>query len=224
MNWYLFSFEGRINRAKWWLSLPIVVGSMLFFMCAMWMLIMSFVVLPEVHADLHGQDHLKIDFDFGIDEIVTLLGRAFHHSLSRVDAISLAGNLVGMPIVMWIFLATSIKRLHDRDRSGWWIVPFFVLPTLSDHIQDWLGESIFTLPVELALPILGIWGLVEMGFLPGSPRTNLYGPSPLPKQQMRPRSVEARRRATTAWDQDSEIELIPHIGSPPPGMHVNRGT
>ena len=29
----------------------------------------------------------------------------------------------GMVLFLWIFLATSIKRLHDRDRSAWWMVP-----------------------------------------------------------------------------------------------------
>ena len=222
MNWYLFSFEGRINRAKWWLSFPVVLGSMLLFMCVTWMLIMSFVVLPEVHADLHGQANLKINF--GINEIVTLLGRAFHHSLSRIDAISLAGNLVGMPIIMWICLATSIKRLHDRDKSGWWIVPFFILPSFSDHIQEWLGESIFASFIGLALFILFIWGFIELGFLRGPRRANRFGPDPLAEDE----DARLRRRGLgshgAAWDQRYEVELTPHRASPMSSMRVNRGT
>jgi len=219
-TWYLFSFEGRINRAKFWLSLPILLGWMLFIMWIMWMVIMT-TVLHQAQSQPHG--HETINVSLGLDEIITLLGRASHMSLSLRDVISLLGNLFGLTIFLWIWLATSVKRLHDRDRSGWWIVPFFVLPSFSSNIQDWLGESIFVFPIGLALTILCVWGLIEMGFLRGSGRTNQFGPNPLGKQQTRPRSTEARLAATTAWDQRSEIEIGPHIGSPPPGMRVNPG-
>ena len=45
-----------------------------------------------------------------------------------------------------------IKRFHDRDKSGWW-----VLITL--------------------IPVIGaIWILVELGFLKGTPGPNRFGP------------------------------------------------
>ena len=50
----------------------------------------------------------------------------------------------------------------------------------------------------------------------------VFGPNPLGKQQARPRSATSRLRATTAYDQTSDIELIPVMGSPPPSMHVKR--
>ena len=52
-------------------------------------------------------------------------------------------------------LAVAIKRYHDRDKSGWWILILFV-------------------------PIIGlIWYVVELGFLRGTPGPNRYGPDPL---------------------------------------------
>jgi uncharacterized membrane protein YhaH (DUF805 family) len=49
----------------------------------------------------------------------------------------------------------GIKRYHDRDKSGWW-----VLITL--------------------IPIIGwIWYFIEAGCLPGTPGPNQYGPDPL---------------------------------------------
>lgn len=57
--------------------------------------------------------------------------------------------------VVWAGLALSIKRWHDRGKSGWWILIAFV-------------------------PLIGgIWSLVETGFLPGTPGDNQYGPNPL---------------------------------------------
>jgi uncharacterized membrane protein YhaH (DUF805 family) len=56
--------------------------------------------------------------------------------------------------LIWISLAIQIKRWHDRNKSGWW-----VLITL--------------------IPLIGaIWALVENGFLEGTPGPNDYGPSP----------------------------------------------
>jgi len=57
--------------------------------------------------------------------------------------------------VIWAGLALSIKRWHDRDKSGWWIFIAFV-------------------PV-----IGGLWALIETGFLEGTKGDNTYGPDPL---------------------------------------------
>jgi uncharacterized membrane protein YhaH (DUF805 family) len=219
-NWYLFSFEGRINRAKFWLSLPILLGWMLLVMWIMWLVLVS-TVLHQAQSQVHGQETINVSL--GMDEIIALLGGAFRLSLSLRDVISLIGNLIGMAVIMWICLATSVKRLHDRDRSGWWIVPFFVLPGFSSYIPDWLREGTFSFPVGLALFILCIWGFIELGFLKGTCSINQFGPNPLGKQQMRPRSAVTGLHSATTWDQHGEIELVPHLGSPPPGMRVKRG-
>lgn len=56
--------------------------------------------------------------------------------------------------MLWVGFALSIKRWHDRDKSGWWILIGFI-------------------------PIIGgIWTLIECGFLDGTPGPNKYGPSP----------------------------------------------
>jgi len=48
-------------------------------------------------------------------------------------------------------LATNVKRWHDRDKSGAWVLIGLV-------------------------PIIGsIWSFIELGFLPGTPGANEYG-------------------------------------------------
>jgi uncharacterized membrane protein YhaH (DUF805 family) len=98
----LFSFEGRIDRAAYWLyQLPAAVVAVALY----------------------------------------LVGRAF-----------------GMPYLSWIFavvfllpsLAVSVKRCHDRGRSG-----VFLLLSL--------------------VPLLNLWPAVELGFLPGTKGPNEYG-------------------------------------------------
>ena len=217
MLWYLFSFEGRINRAKFWLSLPIVFGLMISILLMM-LIAMEYAVYLAARTQPHFS--AKINASLGIDELIKMLGLASHLALSLRDTISLAGNLIGLSILMWIILAVSVKRLHDRDRSGWWIMPFFVLPCFSDHLPDWLTDSIFMAPLSLAFFILGIWGFIELGFLRGTASSNRFGPDPLGEDDSRKRGLGSH---AAAWDQRYELELAPHRASPHSSMHVKRG-
>ena len=121
---------------------------------------------------------------------------------------------------MRINRSVSVKRLHDRNRSGWWILPFFVLPSLNGRLPDWLSDSIFMAPTDLAFLILGIWGFVELGFLRGDRSSDRFGPDPLAEDDAHRRGWGSRG---PAWDQRSEFELAPHRAGPPPSMRVNRG-
>jgi uncharacterized membrane protein YhaH (DUF805 family) len=58
-------------------------------------------------------------------------------------------------VAVWASLAVSVKRWHDRDKSGWWVL---------------IG----------LIPIVGsIWVLVETGFLKGTEGSNRFGEDPL---------------------------------------------
>ena len=214
-TWYLFSFEGRINRAKFWLSGLVMLG---------WMLLFAWLTYFWLQLVAGGHLPPGTKFHFGFDTIFDLFDLESYRSLARGDIMPMAIQAVGIPVLVWIYLATSIKRLHDRDKSGWWMVPFALLPSLFQHFGDRLPDSYFILPFALAAAVFPVWAFVELGCLKGTGGTNRFGPNPLGKQQTRPRSTEMRLRATTAWDQESEIEIEPHIGSPPPGMRVKRGT
>ena len=59
-NWYLFSFEGRINRAKYWLSFPILVGWMLLIMWIMWLVMITALLATRApHLPGHHQRQLR---------------------------------------------------------------------------------------------------------------------------------------------------------------------
>lgn len=61
-----------------------------------------------------------------------------------------------MLIAFYPSLAVTVKRCHDRDHSGWFLLIGFI-------------------------PILGaIWLLIELGFLRGTIGLNRYGADPLP--------------------------------------------
>ncbi len=106
----LFSFDGRINRAKFWSGVGAVfVGYLVIYV-------------------------LFLAIDSGaLRAILGLLYLGF----------------------IWPSLAISIKRWHDRDKSGWWVL---------------IG----------IIPIIGpIWALIETGFLEGTNGPNQHGPDPL---------------------------------------------
>ena len=71
---------------------------------------------------------------------------------------ALIGNqgLVQFVIAILLFiggLSLHIKRFHNRGKSGWWVLVFFI-------------------------PVIGfIWMIVEMGILEGDADANEYGPA-----------------------------------------------
>jgi len=78
-------------------------------------------------------------------------------------------------IMSWI--AVGLKRLHDRDKSGWWLLLFYLGPAVLDAMGQLAGGGgvIF----RLAASAVSIWGLIELGCLPGTAGPNRYGPDPL---------------------------------------------
>lgn len=81
--------------------------------------------------------------------------------------------------LIWIGLALGIKRLHDRDKSGWWLLLFYFVPSVLETI----GAAILGSGAMFILGSIGagisIWGLIEIGFLRGTSGQNSYGPDPL---------------------------------------------
>jgi len=219
-TWYLFGFKGRINRAKYWLAGLVILSFMLIFVALVQLSLMINFVAHAMGA-AHGKG--AVSFGFDLDDIFAVLDPAAWRALSFVKLPMLLVRAIGMVLFLWIFLATSIKRLHDRDRSGWWMVPFFAVPDLYNHFSDLLPASYFTLVAGVIMLVLMIWGFVELYFLRGTKWTNRYGPDPLGKEQTRARSERTRLRATTPWDQESEIEMVPHKASPPAAMRVKSG-
>ena len=184
-KWLLFSFEGRINRAKYWLATLIILCWMIFVL----------MVLAAV-ASIFG---------IGGPLAINVIGISASIQLTDDDApskISLLLQLVTIPLTLLFgccYAAVSIKRLHDRNKSGWWMVPFIVATGVYDQFANRLGGSYAAAVLGFAVFILFIWGLVEMYFLKGTNGPNRFGPDPLAPRDTRPR-----------WDQQSELEFEPH--------------
>jgi uncharacterized membrane protein YhaH (DUF805 family) len=77
----------------------------------------------------------------------------------------------------WIGFAVAVKRLHDRDKSAWWLIVFYVVPAILGTIAYFLGMAGAVLNL-ISFGIL-VWAFVEIGCLRGTRGANRYGPNPL---------------------------------------------
>src|SRR4051812_42804794 len=150
--WYLFSFEGRINRAKYWLAGLTIAAFMLLFTAL------------AIGAGM-ASGGAGASFGFDLDDIFSVLDPATWRALAFVDLPMLLVKVPGTVLFLWIFVATTIKRLHDRDKSGWWMVPFFAVPGLYNHYADVLPDSWLAVIPALTTFLLMMWGCIELYFL-----------------------------------------------------------
>jgi len=92
--------------------------------------------------------------------------------------------------MIWINLAVTTKRLHDRNRNGWWAVAVFVVNRLSwAYYSAFFGlsfgadipvasELLLLVLVAVALSLLQTWVMIELFFLVGTDGPNRFGPDP----------------------------------------------
>jgi uncharacterized membrane protein YhaH (DUF805 family) len=85
--------------------------------------------------------------------------------------------MVGLALIASA-LAISIRRLHDRGKSGWWIAIFLsplVLETIAS-VRDL--DAAVMVPLMVLSLVITFWAFVELGLLPGTAGPNRYGPDP----------------------------------------------
>jgi uncharacterized membrane protein YhaH (DUF805 family) len=123
---FLFSIDGRVSRAPYWLALLAV-------------LLVDSIAFGVIGGfELFDGDTLAVE----------------RKGPSRLWA------LLVVPPSLWIGLVLSVKRWHDRNKSGRWILINLV-------------------------PVVGwLWHLIECGFLRGTIGPNRFGQDPL-----RPRAI-----------------------------------
>ena len=82
-------------------------------------------------------------------------------------------------------LSAATRRLHDRDKHGWYLYVFFGVPSALATPFSGKGELelvVFNGGIGSVLDLLslaiGIWMIVELGCLPGTPGSNQFGADP----------------------------------------------
>jgi len=79
-------------------------------------------------------------------------------------------------------LGIVIRRLHDRDKSGWWALVFYGVPLLLSGIGAALGQPASAVTGLVSLGLY-IWAFVELGCLRGTEGDNRFGADPLAGKQ-----------------------------------------
>ena len=145
----LFSFEGRIGRLTYWLAILAVV-------VAVAVLTIAPFLIPSENV--------------------------------AVFIVAMTSQLIWL-LSLWPILAVGSKRLHDRNKTGWWLLLFWGLPVVllvgglsialfNDPRTGRSGDlSTASILIFASLPP-ALWGIVELGILPGTRGPNLYGADP----------------------------------------------
>lgn len=102
-------------------------------------------------------------------------------SPAAITAVGVAAGLVtlvALPYGLIAVLAASVRRLHDRNKTGWWVIPYVLVPGILDVTAHQIAQD-FGLIFALVAFGLALWALFEIGLLAGSPGENRFGPNPL---------------------------------------------
>jgi uncharacterized membrane protein YhaH (DUF805 family) len=92
--------------------------------------------------------------------------------------------------IIWINTATTVKRLHDRNKSGFWLIPILIVHRLFYlYYGLFLGlyfgvdissaKGLLLVMVAVAWSLLATWIFIELIFLIGSDGPNRFGADPL---------------------------------------------
>lgn len=179
---YLFSFSGRVNRAKQWalLLVGLAIGIVVSVVFAFTIGFQTFVALGQHTTTMPAVMAMaQTKLFFAIAGLLYLLG-------------------------FYISLAVTTKRLHDRNKSAWWLLIFILLP-IALQIPSWLflptalqnmAAAIHAMQAHTAPPppvsrpplvtlssgigtLISLWAFIELYFFRGTDGDNRYGPDPL---------------------------------------------
>ena len=128
------SYRGRARRRTYWcatLGIGIAASVAVFV-----------AIMPFLNELANG----------GMDDLEAALSRSAGGLLVAV-AVSI--------IAFFLLLPVNVRRLHDRNMSGWWLLLF------------WVGGAI-----PFVGTLVGIAQFIILGCLDGTPGPNRYGPNP----------------------------------------------
>ena len=87
-------------------------------------------------------------------------------------------------VILISSIAVGVKRLHDRNKSGWYLLLFYLVPSVLVVIGVLIGafvedSTIIATVLGLLAFAIGVWAFIEMGCLRGTVGVNQYGPDPV---------------------------------------------
>ncbi len=180
---FLFGFSGRINRAKMWLFLLVAV-------------IWEIVAIVVAMFGLRWSHYLQALQDFAkAGQPFAPAPQPIPDPVTGNDWIAVAVVAVMVLLFIVAALAVFVKRLHDRNKSAWWLLAYTVLPWLlnifvwtAGPMHGGLPMALFQGPMGMArgvayvvCAVIGLWVFIEFYFFRGTKGENRFGPDPLVK-------------------------------------------
>ena len=129
MRKLLFSAEGRIGRGTFWMA---TLGSVFGILTVAALL--DFALASMIPNQAGADEGFSVD---GIKAVPFLIV-----------------NFGAVALIAWSSICLGVKRYHDRDKPGIWVVLSLV-------------------------PFANLWYFIETGFLKGTNGPNTFGPNPL---------------------------------------------
>ena len=173
----MFDFFGRARRAEfWWFALyQFLLGTGLSIALQIWLA-----------KQLSNGEAVDFQSALPLDEQALAAYIQSHPEIWNYAGYAFAAYLVGLILPN---LAVTIRRLHDTNRSGW----FILMPTGVSIICIFVGMMVMAsgsaAGAILGLVIMGvvpmiayIWLLVVLA-LPGSHGNNRFGPDSIPNRK-----------------------------------------
>jgi uncharacterized membrane protein YhaH (DUF805 family) len=177
---YLFSFRGRLNRAK---HLRFILISVLFAFAGAGIWMCELYDVPDAVNEL------------GWEALLPMLFEPLPHLIATAALAAL--------VTIWVYaaLAVAVKRLHDRNRGAGWLLVFWIQPLVLQAAGFGFGQELATVAGDagcndvivrafiLAAAFVFVWGFVELFLLPGTSGENRFGPDPRERTPKEPRQT-----------------------------------
>jgi uncharacterized membrane protein YhaH (DUF805 family) len=173
---FFFGFDGRVARGRFWLF-----GLIIYALAAIAMAVDP--VLVDVMTGLTAIPVLLVLLLYlflGMSSVaVVALGVAADTVMARelppgLGFTLMLGSVALGLLLSWIVVAVASKRLHDRNKSGWWLIVFILTPLIVGAFGA-LTRSTALLAVAFAFHL---WSFVELGCRGGTKGGNRFGPDP----------------------------------------------
>lgn len=179
----LLDFTGRQNREPFWIWVLICYGVQ--------MVIGMFGMIPFFMSIF---TNMQREMARGPSAAPTPPDQFFTDMQPMMVGMAIVGA-IGALVFIALLAAAVARRLHDRDLSGWWALPVFVLHLVSQFSAiSMMSSAKFSLkpdpqhpfahvgqgfgPIQLAA-LLAVIVLVVFLALPGTPGPNRFGEDPL---------------------------------------------
>lgn len=111
----VFDFQARENRQPFWLWVLIVYGAQM---------IIGFILSAVMIAGMISKVVDVAQSNPGVDPFKDNPGAVFEMMRPFIQSMMVIGSITAI-ITLVLLGAATVRRLHDRNMTGWWAAPVF---------------------------------------------------------------------------------------------------